>query len=345
MEETKNKLVVYVDTSYLTRMPANERADWNRLLEHAKYCVENLNANPQLEVHIAEIALREYLGNMTDELTTKIDHAKKRMDDLQEVWQKNLIAKKLDYPLPRDWNIFPHKDAINSEADKFIENMLVSGVKQIKMQEHHKDAVWDNYFKWQPPFNVSSTSDKTDPNIREKRRLHIPDAWILEAAIDAKNIGHKMLCLCRDDNLTAALEAHSHRAFKEAKFVLAVLFPSVQPVHTMAVGEEGATEVNDLAPLDILLSKTTNDNIKNIYLRLLGFVVPLNTPTHDTLISAVVSKGYDRKLTEACSVILSDKSKPYIKDTGSHFIVGNEEICSAAAGQLTQEIIDMLGQE
>ncbi len=120
------------------------------------------------------------------------------------------------------------------------------------------------------------------------------------------------------------------------------MFPPEPTDPTLTVSDEAETEVYDQTPLDSLLSKTPNDNIKNIYLRLLGFVVPLNTPTHDSLIDAVASKGFDRKLTEACAVILSDKSKTYIKDTGSHYIVWNKEICTAAADRLTQEIIDML---
>ena len=342
MEGNNNKFVVYVDTSYLTFMPAAEKADWNRLLEHAKACLGNLNAQPRLEIYISEIALREYRGKMIDELLAKIEQTKTKMKVLQAEWQKNDIAKELDYPFPRDRDIFPQKDEITSEADRFIGKLLDSGVKQINMQEHHKDAVWENYFNWDPPFNTSSISERADKKVREKRRVHIPDAWILEAAIDAKNIGHKMLCLCGDGNLSAALEAHNHRGFKVAKEVLDVLFPPEPTDPTLTASDEEETGVYDQTPLDSLLSKTPNNNIKNIYLRLLGFVVPLDTPTHDSLIDAVASKGFDRKLTEACAVILSDKSKPYIKDTGSHYIVGNIEICTAAADLLTQEIIDML---
>lgn len=323
-------------------MPAAEKADWNRLLEHAKACIADLNTKPRLEIHISEIALREYRGKMIDELVAAIDQTKTKIKALQAVWQKNDIAKELGYPFPKDRDIFPQEDEITSEADRFIGKLLDSGVKQINMQEHHKDAVWENYFNWDPPFNTANISERGEKNVRNRRRTHIPDAWILEAAIDAKNIGHKMLCICEDDNLSAALEANNHRVFKVAKDVLDVLFPTEPTDITLTVSDEAETVADDQTPLDNLLSKTPNDNIKNIYIRLLGFVVPLNTPTHDSLIDAVASKGYDRKLIEACAVILSDKSKPYIKDTGSHYIVGNKEICKAAADRLTKEIIDML---
>lgn len=344
MEESNDNFVVYVDTSYLTYMPAAEKADWNRLVEHAKACVGNLDTKPRLEIHISEIVLGEYRGKMIDELRAKIDQTKTKIDQLHAEWQRNTIAKELDYPFPRDRDIFPKENEIKSKADLIIKKLLDSGVIKIDMQDHHKDMVWENYFNWDPPFNTSSIVERADKMVREKRRTHFPDAWILESAIDAKHNGHKMLCLCKDSNLFAALEFHGHRAFGGSKDVLDVLF-SLEPTDTaLTESDEEEIGVDDQSPLDSLLSKAPNNNVKNIYLRLLGFVVPLKTPTHDSLIDAVVSKGFDRKITAACGVILSDKSKPYINDTGSHYIVGNVKVCTAAADRLTQEIIDMLEQ-
>ena len=138
MEENNNKFVVYVDTSYLTRMPKAEKADWNRLLEYAKTCIEDLNRSPQLEIHISEIALREYRGKMIDELRAKIEQTKTKLNELQDEWQKNDIAKEIDYPLPKDRDIFPKKEEINTVADQLIEKMLNSGIVKIDMQQQIK---------------------------------------------------------------------------------------------------------------------------------------------------------------------------------------------------------------
>jgi hypothetical protein len=345
MEENKNIFLVYVDTSYLTNMPATEKADWNRLLKHAKACIADLNLRPRLEIHISEIALLEYRGHMIDELLVAIDETRRTMQALQKQWRKYGIYELLDYPFPSDRDMLPEKEKIDSVADQIIEKLLDSGIKQRNRQEHHGDAVWKAYFNWDPPFNVQSISGRKKDE-RKNRRIHIPDAWILQAAIDVKNTGHKMLCLCNDLNLSAALEAHGYSKFNTAKEVLDVLSSPPKPHDiTLSASDEAETGAVEQTALDDLLSKTLNDNIKNIYLRLLGFVVPLDTPTHDSLINAVVSKGFDRKLVEACAAILSDKTRPYIKDTGSHYIVGNKEICTAAADRLTQEIIDMLEWE
>lgn len=340
MKERK-RFVVYVDTSYLTYMPAAEKADWNRLLTFSKECVGDLNLEPQLEIHISEIALCEYRSKMIDELKAKIEQTKSRIQDLQKVWIGNELAKELDNPFPLDRDIFPNNEEIESKADLVIQKLL-GGIRRIETQDHHGDAVWDKYFKWEPPFDGPSVSQRDDRNIRDNRRRHIPDAWILEAAIDAKKNGQQMLCLCKDDGLSAALEAHGHQAYKDADGVLQALFPPESIELELIASSEAEPEIDDQGPLERLLSKALNPNSKQIYLRLLGFVAVLDTPTHDDLIEAVVTKGFDRKLTEACAVILSDKSKPYIKDTGSHYIVEDKEVCEAAADLLTEELAGML---
>ena len=343
MEENANKFIVFVDTSYLTYMPAAEKADWNRLLVHAKTCVANLDTSPRLEVHISEISLREYRGKMRDDLISKISKVNTRIRDLQKEWHGNNIAKELDHPFSWDESIFPQTEEIESAADRVIAALLRGGIKQIDIQEHHNEEVLAKYFNWESPFNVPSDSQKDDRDVREKRRTHIPDAWILEAAIDEKNLGNAMLCLCKDDKLSDALEFHGHQVFKSSNDVLEILFPPETTTEPPTNIDEETPENDQLSPLDKLLSKTHNKTVKDIYLRLLGFVAVLDTPSHEALIDEIAPKGFDRKLIEACAIILSDKSEPYIKDTGSHYIVGNKEICADAADRLTDEIIDMLG--
>ena len=143
-----------------------------------------MNARPRLEIHISEIALREYRGKMIDELLAAIDRTRTKMTALQAEWQKNDIAKQLDYPFPRDRDIFPKKDEIISAADRFIGKLLDTGVKQVNMQEHHRDAVWENYFNWDRPFNVPSISERADKNVRRINDVLIsqmPGFWKLQS--------------------------------------------------------------------------------------------------------------------------------------------------------------------
>jgi len=123
MEEGKNKFFVYVDTSYLTFMPSDEKADWNRLLEHSKACIADLNVEPRLEIHVSEIVLREYRGKMLDELSSKIEQAKVTMKRLRDEWYRNDIAKELNYPFPGDRDIFPQENEIIAAADRFVKKL------------------------------------------------------------------------------------------------------------------------------------------------------------------------------------------------------------------------------
>ena len=79
-----------------------------------------------------------------------------------------------------------------------------------------------------------------------------------------------------------------------------------------------------------------------IYLRLLGYLTALDSPTHEVLIAMVSSKGYNPKRVEACAVMLSGEPNPYIKDLGTHYIAGDKDICHAASERVMDEIIGML---
>lgn len=211
-------------------------------------------------------------------------------------------------------------------------------------REKHIWSTWKAYFNGQPPFKEI------------KNRKDIPDAWILECAKDAlsdeRNTStYNKFCLVEDKELCLALNTLGFKEITVLELVKrlekeeAGVVPKLETPKTdlpQEANEDTAT-IESLPPLDALLTKALDASVKGIYLRLLGFVVALDAPSHEALIDAVVSKGFDRKLTEACAVILSNNSKPYIKDTGNHYIVENKEICIAAADRLTHEIIEMLG--
>jgi len=340
LEQTQ-QFIVYVDTSYLTRMSHTERADWEQLLKHAENSSKDLNAKPSLEIRISEIALAEYRGKLRDELLAEIQRTNTQISNLNKTWQSSVIKKYLSYPFPQDASPLPTKEQIEGAVEKYIGESLSPYLKVSEVKEHHSRDFWQKYFNWESPFDKWTETQRDEPKVREARRKHIPDAWILLAAIDAKNAKETFLCLCSDDGLSNALIGIEHHSYKSAKEVWDILFPPppvVQPVTSPSQQNIGSAPTS----LDTILSKAANENIGGIYLRLLGFVVPLDTPTHESLINKVVARGYDKRLTEACAIILSDEFKPYIKNTGSHYIAGDKAVCNEASSRLTLEIIEML---
>jgi PIN domain len=340
----ENIFRVFVDTSYLTHMPSDEAADWNRLLRHAKECVINLDMTPKLEIHISDVALREYQGKLRDELIDKIEKVKSALKNLEREHGANNLAKRLKF----ESVIFPTTQEIDLESNNLILEMLSSGINKMPIEMHHAAEVWDKYFSWSPPFNVPPDTSKIDKPIREKRRTHIPDAWILEAAIDKRANGQIMLCLCKDENLFSALEYYGHIAHKSAKDIYEILFSS-EKSHSNSndyppITKSENTSVKDNL-LDDLLNKSLSPSMYEISLRLLGYLPALEVPSHTSLINQIAKRGYDPELIRAYARILSDTDNEYIKNTGTHFIVGNMEICAQASERVQDEIIAMLDEE
>ncbi|MBN1974872.1 MAG: DUF4935 domain-containing protein [Sedimentisphaerales bacterium] len=324
--------LVFLDTRFFKNYKLSDSA-YRKLLEFSR--------DDKIRLCTSYICIEEWRTQKVSHLSKALQDMRHRLDDLQRT---NFIAN----------NIINHHIDIKFPDDELIIKQSKEGIKQFvnennvqvyKPKEKHICSTWDAYFKGQPPFK------------EVKNRKDIPDAWILESARDSlaeelhKNADNKF-CIGEDNALSDALNQLNFETITVLELVErlekeeAGVAPETEAVSTeiLADTENKAIQTEEFSPLDALLSKAINTPSREIYLRLLGFVVPLDTPTHDTLIEAVASKGFDRKLIKACAVILSDESKPYIKDTGSHYIIGNKEICRAAADRLIQEIIDMLEQ-
>lgn len=279
--------------------------------------------------------------------TQKVSHISNTLNDLsgkfKYLHKTNYIASRLlDSEM---YNNFPDTDQTKSRSKDIAKEFFKeNNIRLYLPKENHIWSTWEAYFHGQAPFKTI------------KNRKDIPDAWILECARDALlderniNTGNKFIIgedkyLCGSFNAigfeTITVLDLVERLEKEEAGIIpnfdTAIMESTQETEDDTVTTEG------LSPLDALLTKALDASLREINLRLLGFVVALDTPSHEALIDAVVSKGFDRKLTEASAVILSKKSKPYIKDTGNHYVVENKEICTAAAERLTQEIIEMLG--
>lgn len=322
--------LVFLDTRFFRNYKPGDSA-YRKLFEFSR--------DEKICLCTSYICIEEWRTQKVSHLSKALQDMQGKLDDLQGT---NFIASNiLDHNINKK---FPDYEQIVKQSKVGIEQFVIeNNIHVYEPKEKHIWTTWDAYFNGDEPFK------------QVKNRKDIPDAWILECARDAlsdelNRNADSRFCIGEDNTLchalnnldfetTTVLELAERLEKEEAGVV-----PETETIgtETLADTESETIQAKELSPLDALLSKAINAPSKEIYLRLLGFVVPLNTPTHDSLIDAVVSKGFDRKLIEACAVVLSDKSMPYIRDTGSHYIVGNKEICAAAAERLTEEIIDML---
>lgn len=225
-------------------------------------------------------------------------------------------------------------------VQEFLEK---NNIKDYPPLEKHIDLTWDAYFHGRPPFKD------------RKNRQDIPDAWIYEAAKNAletpEHEGYEFrYALSNDNTMSKALQSLGYHpiTLEELLDILRKEEAGISQPETELDTQELELNVqadNDNVennPLDRLLAKAIYKQDSEIYLRLLGYLVAFDTPTHDVLFQMVSSKGYNLKRVEACAVLLSGEPNPYIKDLGTRYIVGDKEVCHAASERVMDEIIGML---
>lgn len=254
---------------------------------------------------------------------------------------------------PEIFNDFTSEESIGTQTQTIVDEFIKKhNIRRFPPKLEHVERTWNSYFHGMPPFK------------EVKNAKDIPDAWIFEVAKDAlgepeyRNLSNKF-CIAGDGAMRSALTDLGFSPITLAELIdalnkdgqgvgstenLIATSNKQPPIDSNLISKpsDENSNFNDLTPLDKILSTALNPAIREIYLRLLGYTVPLDAPTHQSLWDAVASKGFDLKLVQACAVMLSDTSKPYLKDTGNHYIVGDKEICNAAADRLTQEIIELL---
>ncbi|WP_454783289.1 PIN domain-containing protein [Legionella sp. WA2022007384] len=225
-------------------------------------------------------------------------------------------------------------------VQEFLEK---NSIKNYPPLEKHIDPVWDAYFHGRPPFKGI------------KNRKDIPDAWIYEAAknvLETPEHGRYELrySLSNDNTMSEALQSLGYHPIKLEE-LLDILHREEAGISQPEINiDSQELELNvqmekdnvDMTSLNRLLEQVIYKQDSEIYLRLLGYLVAFDSPTHDTLIQAVSSKGYNPRRVEACAVMLSGEPNPYIKDLGTHYIVGDKEVCHAASERVMDEIIGML---
>ncbi|HEY1248599.1 MAG TPA: hypothetical protein VGE97_06410, partial [Nitrososphaera sp.] len=168
-----------------------------------------------------------------------------------------------------------------------------------------------------------------------------------------KNLQHRF-CITGDGTLCDALKTLGFKATTPID-LLAMLQEEVQAL-TGYVGQQepetatgvptGETveqrESHELGQLDKILATAINGDVKEIYLRLLGFSYWLDTPSKQDLVALIATRGFSDKLIEACAVLLSQKPLELIRDTGNHYLPRNREVCKEAANRVMPEILQML---
>ncbi|HAT2008742.1 PIN domain-containing protein [Legionella pneumophila] len=325
--------LIFLDTGFFKNYKPNDNL-YDEIWKHAK--------NDGLKLCTSWLCIEEWKSQ-------KIKHI---MDFLKEMRDKQIYHCRQNFfsqqlilePLYAE---FESEDYLYDKVEYLLQDFLKSNkIKIYPAKDEHIPSTWNGYFKGAPPFQ------------KIKNKEDIPDAWVFEGAKSAlndpeHNAFELKYCISTDIELSKFLEELGYTSINLAELIeilrkeeLGIVEEEPTIKHEQQVIESNLTMNNEveMKPLDRLLSKVVCIQDSEIYLRLLGYLVALDAPAHEILLTMVSSRGYDPKRVEACAVMLSGEPNPYIKDLGTHYIVGDKEVCHAASERVMDEIIGMLEQ-
>lgn len=331
-----NNTIVFLDTGFFKGHKPNEQS-YHDLFQYSK--------DGKIILCTSHICMEEWRTQKVNHLSGFIGTTR---NNLAHQIRENLISERL---LDRViYSYLLDTEIISSRSATIIDEFLSENkIKKYSPIGPHIEATWDAYFHGKKPFK------------RAKNREDIPDSWIFESARDAlreeeyKNLQNRF-CITGDSTLCDALKTLGFESVtlidllallqKEVQALTGHMEQQIPPIAPDVLSSETVEkgEPPELGQLDKILSTAINADIKEIYLRLLGFSYWMNTPSKQELIASIATRGFNDKLIEACAVLLSQKPLELIRDTGNHYLPRNKEACKEAADRVMPEILQMLDQ-
>ena len=185
---------------------------------------------------------------------------------------------------------------------------------------------------------------------REQRRKDIPDAWILEAAIDLARSHPNLVAICLDGKLSDALKAIPIVAFETASDFLELFEPSIteQPATTtpgsasLVVTSVGPTSKLGAAPQEqaAKLLEEAQALSRPLEIKIAGFVTYLAGPTKHQLLELLTRSGVsDEAVNNAIGRLVLTGT---IRDTGNHYLPVDRAIGDLAAAAVEGDVIALL---
>lgn len=333
MTASDQRVVVFVDTSYIRQKAKGQSAEWNRLLLLAR--------NREIEIHVSHIAIEEYRSQCVDHLYAKIERSRNALRDLQKEWQSNPIAGELGEPI--EPNIFPDIEKLEDEANKMKETLVTENHLTVRMPSASQgERVWSDYFSWRSIFRFVTPANRDDRTTRDSRRKNIPDAWIYESAVDLSKEKPNVVCLCCDQKLTELLSEQGLKVCASADDVQLLLeggdISAEEMIADEAIELTGDRKV-ELSPLRERLDSIERSE-KQLQLRILGYTHFFSPISKSNLIELLEERGHASTEIEIVASRLVLNS--LIKDSGTHYISVDRIIGKEAASEVMEEIVEKL---
>jgi hypothetical protein len=178
---------VFIDTSAMPRNLARPKHALDQIIE---LCEGKL-----LQIHMSDIALREWRSQMTKDFLNTIKemhshlHHAIRQPLSKKLASRELISQLLD---KQDATTAEATREANKSCDEFIKKV---GINEIPIHDSDGATVFEAYFAGEVPFR------------EPKSRDDLPDAFILCAArrFAMEQLNHTRLAICSDNRLRGAI--------------------------------------------------------------------------------------------------------------------------------------------
>ena len=289
---------IVFDTSLLRKTPFGH-PDFARLLRRVQQGVAKL--------YVPVIALEERRTQLVDNYDRVVEAATSKLDELKR-GQLGMILNglfELELHLPPRVDVDRHSSVV---LKKYLAE---NKIEVLPYTFEHAEKVWDRYFDKQPPFHSNEE--------REKRRKEIPDAWILEAALDIRKKPGRHCMLVRDGKLEDVLKESGFEVWDD----ISELDDEIE-AKTAVVPIRPVAPAAPAVPLDELRSK----EFEKLDRILLGMIEAWGVPDKETLFTKLAELGIKREFAEheARTLELSGA----LTDTGSHLVPTNRATARVA---------------
>lgn len=330
--DAMNKTICYVllDTSYL-REVGFDNPDFRRLLEYSKVNV--------LKIFVPHIAWEERRTQYFDKVYAKVLKVENEFEALKAIVPGNFVLRGLSPPSLKIWNRMEIEAKSREVMAAFAQE---NNIEIVALAPDHGERTWRRYFDVGVPFNREQQ--------REHRRKDIPDAWILEAAIDVKARHPGLLALCGDGKLSDALKAADIRVCRRTQEVLDQIEAALSPEPIAQIDETReaalALEHAEQTRVDRTLSNVLSEaqeQFKNLDGKILGYIAYLGSPTKDQVFDLMSRSGISVETAKNVAERLAIAG--VITDTGNHYLVTNKHAGELAAALVEAEIIKLLEYE
>lgn len=308
---------VLVDTSVLFRADLTHQ-DFQKLLLRAQ--------ERKIQIHIPHMVLEEYRTQLVSDIRSRLRAAQKTFEEAVNSASKYRFFTD---GMPEPGLILWPEDDVDRHSKKVLKDFITTNkIDVLAIDPEHASRAWIRYFDVSPPFNPQQTD-------RKKRRQDIPDAWILEAALDLKARGVGNLCaLCDDTALKTALQGAGYEIFATVEAFAAMVDAA------LAVHPAQATPAPSDKPLRDQLRSPA---FANADVAVLGFIEAFGTPPKDKLFDLLEKAGIDRRVAsnQAEAMVISG----VLRDSGNFFLANDRALSQRAAQEIQPLVLKLLADD